>query len=569
MKKACSIVPNDATLKYYFYFIQERMNIFWKMCEDNIPLTDDPILKEYKFTNVYRACDRVSQFLMRNVIYKDLDEYSPEDVLLRILVFKVFNRIETWDYLCQLNDITVDSFNVAKLSKALTRRQQNYPIFSNAYMMTGSYSGYQNISTKHQVWLQMIDDEFIKGNGLKQVLNAKSMAEVYNQQRAYPLIGDFLAYQYTIDFNYSPYLNFDEDSFVKAGVGAVRGIKKCFASYGNDYEDAIYYIHDHFEQLQERYGYTEFRPLPGRNPKLVDLQNCFCETDKYLRAKMPELKVGNVRIKQRYKPSLEGIDYYFPDKWGRTMTLKEITIEVTQQCPNRCIYCSSLSDMEKNEQLDFDVIKQVVDDAISLGAKSVSLSGGEPFMREDIAEIVTYLHGKGLEVRLYSSGISNIANRYTAIPTVLLETIKGKIDALIFNYEAIDADLYATIMRNEAANLTLLDETINRAVLLGIPVEAHLVPMHCNYRQIPNVLSKLYAMGVKNVSLLRLVPQGRVPENKALVAGAQGSRSKHVLLVFEAVELHTGGTRDADPAAIDEGNEEAEDDDAGIADAAL
>ena len=316
MKKACSIVPNDATLKYYFYFIQERMNIFWKMCEDNIPLTDDPILKEYKFTNVYRACDRVSQFLMRNVIYKDLDEYSPEDVLLRILVFKVFNRIETWDYLCQLNDITVDSFNVAKLSKALTRRQQNYPIFSNAYMMTGSYSGYQNISTKHQVWLQMIDDEFIKGNGLKQVLNAKSMAEVYNQQRAYPLIGDFLAYQYTIDFNYSPYLNFDEDSFVKAGVGAVRGIKKCFASYGNDYEDAIYYIHDHFEQLQERYGYTEFRPLPGRNPKLVDLQNCFCETDKYLRAKMPELTVGNVRIKQRYKPSLEGIDYYFPDKWG-------------------------------------------------------------------------------------------------------------------------------------------------------------------------------------------------------------------------------------------------------------
>ena len=162
----------------------------------------------------------------------------------------------------------------------------------------------------------MIEDEFIKGQGLKKVLKATSMGEVYNQLRDYPLIGDFLAYQYTIDFNYSPYLNFDEDSFVKAGVGAVRGIKKCFSSYGNDYEDAIYYIHDHFEELQKRYGYTEFRPLPGRKPKLIDLQNCFCETDKYLRAKMPELKVGNVRIKQHYKPSMEGIDYYFPEKWG-------------------------------------------------------------------------------------------------------------------------------------------------------------------------------------------------------------------------------------------------------------
>lgn len=76
------------------------------------------------------------------------------------------------------------------------------------------------------------------------------MAEVYNQLRDYPLIGDFLAYQYTIDFNYSPYLNFDEDSFVKAGVGAVRGIKKCFSSYGNDYEDAIYYIHDHLRSCR-------------------------------------------------------------------------------------------------------------------------------------------------------------------------------------------------------------------------------------------------------------------------------------------------------------------------------
>ena len=318
IKKHNSIVPNDATLKYYFYFIQERMNIFWNRCNFCDHLTDDPILKEYKFTNVYRACDRVSQYLIRNVIYKDLNNYSPEDILLRILVFKVFNRIETWDYLSQVTDISIETFNVEKISKVLTQRRQKYPIFSNAYMMTGCYSGYENINSKHQVWLQMIDDVFIKNYGLKKVLKATSMATVYNQLRNYPLIGDFLAYQYTIDFNFSPVLNFDEDSFVKAGIGAIRGINKCFSSYGNNYEDAIYYIHNHFDALQEKYGYTNFRPLPGRKPKLIDLQNCFCETDKYLRVKMPELKVGNVRIKQHYKPSIEGIDYYFPESWGIT-----------------------------------------------------------------------------------------------------------------------------------------------------------------------------------------------------------------------------------------------------------
>lgn len=313
------VVPNDTTLQYYFYFIQERMNIFWGKYNHQDHLTDDPILQEYKFTNVYRASDRVSQYLIKNVIYRDLDRYAPEDVLLRILVFKVFNRIETWEYLNKYLDVRVNTYNVERLSKLLTKRQKDYPIFSNAYMMAGSHVRYADIKTKHQVWLQMIEDEFIQGRGFEKVLEAKSMSEVYSQLRDYPLIGDFLAYQYTIDFNYSPYLNFDEDSFVKAGIGAVRGIKKCFLSFGNIFEDAIYYINDHFEELQERYGYTAFRPLPGRKPKLIDLQNCFCETDKYLRAKMPELKVGNVRIKQHYKPTKDRIHFYFPDKWGVTL----------------------------------------------------------------------------------------------------------------------------------------------------------------------------------------------------------------------------------------------------------
>lgn len=315
MENKC-VVPNDDIFKYYFYFIQERMKIFWNKCEHKQHLTDDPILQDYKFTNVYRVCDRVSQYLIKEVINKGYGKYRPEDMLLRILVFKVFNKIETWEYLSQLTNITIDSFNVEHISNELTKRQKEYPIFSNAYMMAGSHARYKGISTKHQVWLQMIEDEFVKNKGFRKILHIKSMADVYNQLRDCPLIGDFLAYQYTIDFNYSPYLNFDEDSFVKAGVGAVRGIRKCFKSHGDCYEDAIIYTHDHFEELQERYGYTQFRPLPGRNLKLIDLQNCFCETDKYLRAKMPELKVGNVRIKQHYKPTGERIDYCFPINWN-------------------------------------------------------------------------------------------------------------------------------------------------------------------------------------------------------------------------------------------------------------
>ena len=315
--KTKSVVPNDKVLRYFFYFIQERMEIFWNKIEGRNTLTSDPILRKYKFTNVYRACDRVSQYLISEVIYKNIEKYTPQDVLLRILVFKVFNKIATWEYLLQTyGEITTRNFDVKQISTLLSARQANVPIFNNAYMMTGSHTKYDYLSSKHEKWLTMVRDEFLGNQIVNEVLEASSLEDVYSALHKCSFLGGFLAYQYAIDFNYSPYVDFSENSFVKAGIGAIRGIKKCFHCYGNEYEDAIYYVLDHFEELQAKYGFTDFRPLPGRKPTLLDLQNCFCETDKYLRQAMPELMVDNKRIKQVYKACLHELSYMFPPKWN-------------------------------------------------------------------------------------------------------------------------------------------------------------------------------------------------------------------------------------------------------------
>lgn len=155
MKSSKEVTPNDETLRYYFYFVQERMNMFWRKVEGKFIYTEDPILRMYKFTNVYRATDRVSQYLIKNVIYKDIEQYTPEDVLLRILVFKIFNKIETWEFLeNQLSEpICVNNFNPKIISGWLTKRQRKYPIFNNAYMMTGSHHLYNYLPTKHEKWL--------------------------------------------------------------------------------------------------------------------------------------------------------------------------------------------------------------------------------------------------------------------------------------------------------------------------------------------------------------------------------------------------------------------------------
>ena len=62
--------------------------------------------------------------------------------------------------------------------------------------------------------------------------------------------------------------------------------------------------------------------------------------------------------------------------------MNEISIEILQRCPNRCIYCSSHSNPQATHLISFEIIKGVVDDAKALGCKTVCLSGGEPFHRD-------------------------------------------------------------------------------------------------------------------------------------------------------------------------------------------
>ena len=135
---------------------------------------------------------------------------------------------------------------------------------------------------------------------MQKIIRAESLEEVYLFLRNCSFIGNFLAYQYAIDLNYSPVINFDENTFVKAGIWAIRGIKKCFWEKDKkySYEDYIRFTEENFIKYQKRFWYTSFKNLFWRNPTLIDLQNCFCETDKYLRAKVPSLIVENKRIKQ-------------------------------------------------------------------------------------------------------------------------------------------------------------------------------------------------------------------------------------------------------------------------------
>ena len=79
--------------------------------------------------------------------------------------------------------------------------------------------------------------------------------------------------------------------------------------------------------------------------------------------------------------------------------------ELTYRCPLRCAYCSNPLDWASvRDGLDADAWGRVMREAAALGAIHVGLTGGEPSVRADLAEIVGHAAGAGLYAHLVTAG---------------------------------------------------------------------------------------------------------------------------------------------------------------------
>ena len=196
------------------------------------------------------------------------------------------------------------------------------------------------------------------------------------------------------------------------------------------------------------------------------------------------------------------------------MKLREITIELTQQCPNSCLYCSSLSSPSKKTFLQVEQIEKAIDDAVELGTRSISLSGGEPFLYSGFLRIINYIYKKGVECYVYTSGITISDGKPISIPVENLESIKGKVTKLIVNIEAADEVTYNMIMGTDFGGFQLMQTTVRDAISIGLNVEAHVVPMKLNFQQLPQIIALCAELSISRVSFLRLVVQGRALTNQ-------------------------------------------------------
>lgn len=298
----------------YWRFAAERQTVYLRRLKGMEPVTNDPIIRRFKFTNAYRVLDRTSQFLVREVIQKG--DQSPAELFFRIILFKLFNKIETWQMLIlQLGQISFCDYIFEHYDKPLSRAlEDGSRIYSAAYIMpSGGPSGE---SRKHRSHLRLLE-KMMRDEVPQKLADLTSMSAGFSLLRSYPMIGNFLAYQFITDLNYSDLTHFSEMEFVVPGPGALDGLKKCFPDMMvPEAPQLIRFVCENQREFQEELGLTPVS-LGGRPLQLIDCQNIFCETDKYARIAYPEVigYSGRTRIKQVFRMTGPIESPVFPVKW--------------------------------------------------------------------------------------------------------------------------------------------------------------------------------------------------------------------------------------------------------------
>jgi hypothetical protein len=322
------------------------------------PWTKNPIIKEFKFTNVRREHDRQTMYLINNITNNP--NLTLEDKIVNSFLFRAWNN---WSTLCSfgfpypaqtlyqkgLKDEIRTKYELLK------RQDPNRLWYSNAYNQGGTKCAWKFLdgNKKDRPYkfgkdLELGDDKypdyepeiplrpFHVGVWLGEDDIVNKLLEANNQQEAFEVIksvrgfADFLAYQVFVDLSYIPEFPFSENEFVVAGPGCKKGLDYIFLDRdGMTYEESIFWLrnqinknsggwyslfdnpeleawcmeHDKVDKKYTPEVLFSDLSMEDRCMNVMSIENCMCELSKYIRA-----AEGTGRPRNKYKPFVETKD---------------------------------------------------------------------------------------------------------------------------------------------------------------------------------------------------------------------------------------------------------------------
>ena len=169
--------------------------------------------------------------------------------------------------------------------------------------------------------------------------------------------------------------------------------------------------------------------------------------------------------------------------------LSLVTLILSERCNSRCITCDYWQ--HGRADLDLESVRALLPSLRRLGTATVVLSGGEPLLNRDWADIAALLAGEGLEVWLLTSGLS--LAKHVRRAGELFRTITVSLDGT-------DPATYAAIRGVNAFDVVC--KGIRAAADAGVRVTVRVTLQRANFRQLTSFVDLTRGLGASQVSFL-------------------------------------------------------------------
>jgi hypothetical protein len=255
----------------FWYWVNERHAIYLRRTAGYPkPWTVDPILRDYKFTNVFRQLDAGTVWLTENFIKPHFDD-DPALLAFNIAWYRMFNWVGTGELLGWRTRWD------PKAVKRILRREQDAggQVFTGAHIVWGEFGltkidGVVDCCTE----IHRRRKEIVATSRFMRSL--RSTFDVLTQVRG---VGGFMAYEIVSDLRHTRILSDARDinRWANVGPGAMRGLRRLNPKVTP--AEALPAMRD---LLQRSLDESE------HSMELRDIEHSLCEFDKYCRVKYRE-----------------------------------------------------------------------------------------------------------------------------------------------------------------------------------------------------------------------------------------------------------------------------------------
>jgi len=291
---------NVETLDSFLYFVFEREAIrLTKESGYDGPLTKDPVLLKYKFTNIRRRDDRVSKWIINHVIVPCV-ENGDKYMWFTLLICRLINWPPTLARLMNAGVIPCSpaTFDIEKFVQVIEDfKSAGNKVYSGAYMLYPTKMDVGGTKSR-AVATHIIGDAIKHSDDIHDAVwgyDTFSVERVVEAMTKCFGISTFMAGQVVADLTYTSLEFEDTYTYAPKGPGSTRGLnrlkhKTLLAGF----------TQQEFNQRVMMLNKAISEKLKIDDLTAHDVQNCLCEFDKYCRTILAE-----GAPKQLYKPETE------------------------------------------------------------------------------------------------------------------------------------------------------------------------------------------------------------------------------------------------------------------------